>query len=308
MPVDAENCSKRSSPGSSSSSWVGHRCRRRLTVPCGLDQTVRAADDCRRALEATHEPHPPRAGPSDPGPHRGRRRPPHPGTRRERLQHGRAGQGGRRRPRHRLRALPLEARGARRARVVDRPHRDDGREPHRHQRSARRPARHARRGVPALGRARGAHERAAHAHRHHRRRPGAAKASTTSSSARLVEALSAAGQMRAHWTVDEATDALGALTSYATYERLRRAPRTPEQVEAVLAKLVVSIVSRGAPVATSRRTVGVAAAVPRPTARSRSARDDEVDEAELVARGPERRAHAHPDARVLGLERRASPR
>ena len=61
---------------------------------------------------------------------------------------------------------------------------------------------------------------------------------------RLMEALSASGQMRAHWTIDEATDALGALTSYATYERLRRAPRTPEQVEAVLAKLVVSIVSR----------------------------------------------------------------
>lgn len=63
---------------------------------------------------------------------------------------------------------------------------------------------------------------------------------------RLVEALSAAGQMRAHWSVDEAVDALGALTSYATYERLRRGPRTPEQVEAVLAKLVVSIVSPGA--------------------------------------------------------------
>jgi AcrR family transcriptional regulator len=62
---------------------------------------------------------------------------------------------------------------------------------------------------------------------------------------RLMEALSESGQMRAHWTIDEATDALGALTSYATYERLRRAPRTPEQVEAVLAKLVVSIVSRG---------------------------------------------------------------
>jgi AcrR family transcriptional regulator len=61
---------------------------------------------------------------------------------------------------------------------------------------------------------------------------------------RLMEALAASGQMRAHWTIDEATDALGALTSYATYERLRRAPRTPEQVEAVLAKLVVSIVSR----------------------------------------------------------------
>src|SRR5205823_3831893 len=42
---------------------------------------------------------------------------------------------------------------------------------------------------------------------------------------RLMEALAASGQMRAHWTIDEATDALGALTSYATYERLRCAPR-----------------------------------------------------------------------------------
>jgi AcrR family transcriptional regulator len=62
---------------------------------------------------------------------------------------------------------------------------------------------------------------------------------------RLMEALATSGQMRAHWTIEEAADALGALTSYATYERLRRAPRTPEQVEGVLAKLVVSIVSRG---------------------------------------------------------------
>ena len=60
---------------------------------------------------------------------------------------------------------------------------------------------------------------------------------------RLVEALSGAGQMRAHWSIDEAVDALAALTSYSTYERLRRAPRAPEQVEAVLAKLVVSMVS-----------------------------------------------------------------
>lgn len=62
---------------------------------------------------------------------------------------------------------------------------------------------------------------------------------------KLVEALSAAGQLRGHWSIDEAVDALGALTSYATYERLRRAPRTPEQVEAVLAKLVVAIVTPG---------------------------------------------------------------
>ena len=50
--------------------------------------------------------------------------------------------------------------------------RHDGRDPQRHQRSARRVARHARRGVPALGRARGTHERPAHADRAHRRRPG----------------------------------------------------------------------------------------------------------------------------------------
>ena len=62
----------------------------------------------------------------------------------------------------------------------------------------------------------------------------------------LVEALSRAGQLRPHWSVDEAADALAALTSYSTYERLRRAPRTPEQVEAVLAKLVVAIVAPSA--------------------------------------------------------------
>ena len=59
----------------------------------------------------------------------------------------------------------------------------------------------------------------------------------------LVEALAASGQMRAHWSADEAVDALGALTSYATYERLRSGKRTPEQIEGVLAKLVVSIVN-----------------------------------------------------------------
>ena len=115
---------------------------------------------------------------------------------------------------------------------------------------------------------------------------------------RLVEALAAAGQMRAHWTVDEATDALGALTSYATYERLRRAPRTPEQVEGVLAKLVVSIVSRGGTGAASHRLDR-----PRAAARRRQRRG-EVDEAELVARGPERRAHPHADPRVGRVERR----
>jgi AcrR family transcriptional regulator len=63
---------------------------------------------------------------------------------------------------------------------------------------------------------------------------------------RLVEALQASGQLRSHWSTDEAVDALSALTSYSTYERLRRAPRTPDQVEAVLAKLAVSIVTPGA--------------------------------------------------------------
>ncbi|HVJ98120.1 MAG TPA: TetR/AcrR family transcriptional regulator [Acidimicrobiia bacterium] len=63
--------------------------------------------------------------------------------------------------------------------------------------------------------------------------------------AKLVEALAQGGQLRPHWSPDEAVDALGALTSYPTYERLRRTQRTPEQIEAVLAKLVVSIVSPG---------------------------------------------------------------
>jgi AcrR family transcriptional regulator len=60
---------------------------------------------------------------------------------------------------------------------------------------------------------------------------------------RLVEGLSSSGQLRAHWSTEEAVDALAVLTSYATYERLRRAPRPPEQVESVLAKLAVAIVT-----------------------------------------------------------------
>jgi AcrR family transcriptional regulator len=60
---------------------------------------------------------------------------------------------------------------------------------------------------------------------------------------RLVEGLGSTGQLRTHWSNDEAIDALAVLTSYSTYERLRRAPRSAEQVEAVLAKLAVSIVS-----------------------------------------------------------------
>ena len=164
----------------------------------------------------------------------------------ERFQHGRAGQGSGRRPRHGLRALPFEASRPRRARVVDLPHvvLDEPRT------ATADPLagvpRHARRRLPALVRARRAHARAAHAHRAHRRRPRpATTASTRSSSARWSKRSRRAGQLRAHWSIDEAVDALGALTSYSTYERLRRAPRTPEEVEAVLAKLVVSIVSRG---------------------------------------------------------------
>ena len=72
---------------------------------------------------------------------------------------------------------------------------------------------------------------------------------------RLVEGLAAAGQLRQHWTVDDAVDALAVLTSYATYERLRRADRSPEQVEAVLAKLAISIVAPG----TGTNSTGAAA-------------------------------------------------
>ena len=38
---------------------------------------------------------------------------------------------------------------------------------------------------------------------------------------KLVEALASGGHLRAHWSVDDAGDALAVLTSYATYERLR---------------------------------------------------------------------------------------
>ncbi len=113
---------------------------------------------------------------------------------------------------------------------------------------------------------------------------------------RLVEALAAAGQMRAHWTVDEATDALGALTSYATYERLRRAPRSPEQVEARARQ------ARRVDRHPRQRCDGAARQVGPSVSSVSSAR--EVDEAELVARGAERRMHAHADPRVGRVERR----
>jgi AcrR family transcriptional regulator len=66
---------------------------------------------------------------------------------------------------------------------------------------------------------------------------------------KLVDALASAGQLRSHWTADDAVDALAVLTSYSTYDRLRIGGRTPEQVEGVLAKLAISIV---APSATSQ--------------------------------------------------------
>jgi AcrR family transcriptional regulator len=62
---------------------------------------------------------------------------------------------------------------------------------------------------------------------------------------KLVEALAGGGHLRAHWSVEDATDALAVLTAYATYERLRAGDRTPEQVEALLAKLAISIVTPG---------------------------------------------------------------
>ena len=42
---------------------------------------------------------------------------------------------------------------------------------------------------------------------------------------KLVEALAERGQLRTHWSLDDAVDALAVLTSYATYERLRRPAR-----------------------------------------------------------------------------------
>jgi len=63
---------------------------------------------------------------------------------------------------------------------------------------------------------------------------------------KLVGELSRAGQLRAHWSCDDAADALAVLTSFSTYERLCR-ERAPEQVEGVLAKLAVAIIAPGSP-------------------------------------------------------------
>jgi AcrR family transcriptional regulator len=62
---------------------------------------------------------------------------------------------------------------------------------------------------------------------------------------KLVDALSAGGHLRGHWSTDDATDALGVLTSYDTFDRLRAGSRSPEQVESLLARLAISIVTPG---------------------------------------------------------------
>jgi AcrR family transcriptional regulator len=63
---------------------------------------------------------------------------------------------------------------------------------------------------------------------------------------KLVDALAGAGQLRSHWTADDASDALAVLTSFPTYERLRGNGRSPDQIEGVLAKLAISIVAPSA--------------------------------------------------------------
>jgi AcrR family transcriptional regulator len=63
----------------------------------------------------------------------------------------------------------------------------------------------------------------------------------------IVGGLSAAGHLRAHWSTDDAVDALALLTSYPTYEQLcGSAPRSTMQIEALLAKLAISIVAPNA--------------------------------------------------------------
>jgi len=63
----------------------------------------------------------------------------------------------------------------------------------------------------------------------------------------IVGGLAAAGHLRAHWSTDDATDALALLTSYPTYEQLSgSACRTTMQIEALLAKLAISIIAPNA--------------------------------------------------------------
>ena len=63
----------------------------------------------------------------------------------------------------------------------------------------------------------------------------------------IVGGLSAGGHLRAHWSTDDAIDALALLTSYPTYEQLSgSAFRTTMQIEALLAKLAISVVAPNA--------------------------------------------------------------
>jgi AcrR family transcriptional regulator len=62
---------------------------------------------------------------------------------------------------------------------------------------------------------------------------------------KLVEALGRGGHLRAHWSEEDAVDALAVLTSYPTYERLQGGERSPDQVEALLAKLAIAVVTPG---------------------------------------------------------------
>ena len=239
--------------------WISTRTRRRCDNPPHPAETSSTTRDRRGAARpstrgACRESDAPRARDRDAGAHPRRRRAPRARARPERLQHGRAREGGRRRARDRVRALPFEARGARRARVVDVAV-AHAREP----RSATSAIRSPRCATCSARCAGTGHEheaaraRAAHARRGHRRRRADRRRRRRLPARASSTALAAGGHLRPRWSADDAVDALALLTSYATYERLRASPdRTPEQIEAVLAKLAVSIVSP----ATHHRSIG----------------------------------------------------
>ena len=169
-----------------------------------------------------------RTGSRDADAHPGSRGPPGPRTRAGRVQHGRAGQGGGRRPRHGLRALPLEAGGARRARG------DRGALGHARSRRSTAdadPLRALRDTLAEVCRHWAEHEETMRELRtlaamtggeadRRRDRSGRRCASSSKRSPR-------GGHLRGHWTIDEAIDALAVLTSFATYERLRNGERSP---------------------------------------------------------------------------------
>ena len=176
-------------------------------------------------------------------------RPPSPARARpERVQHGRAGEGGPRRARHGVRALPLEARRARGVGGVDLAltharHALDATSTIRSPRCATCWARCASTGtnVPTRCTSSGRSWRSPAPTRR-------LTASTTTISRSVVAGLASAGHLRPRWSPDDAVDALALLTSYPTYERLRGpTKRSPVQIEALLAKLAVSIVSQRRP-------------------------------------------------------------